>query len=151
MNFKRCAACGHAFQPHPRVSNQSYCSTPECQRERRRRWQRSKLQNDPDYRDNQVRAQQAWSKRNPDYWREYRQANPEYAERNRELQRQRNARSTGAAIAKMDALPALPGLPSGIYRLCQVSENGVAKMDAWTVEITFLSRVNLPVSEIAKR
>lgn len=37
-------------------------------RERRRQWQRLKLRIDPDYQDNQTRAQQAWTRRNPDYW-----------------------------------------------------------------------------------
>ena len=53
---KQCKACGTAFQPHPKVQNQTYCSSPECQRERRRRWQQKKRRDDADYRDNDVRA-----------------------------------------------------------------------------------------------
>jgi hypothetical protein len=151
MEIKRCAACGQTFRPFPQISNQSYCSAPKCQRERRRRWQRSKLQNDHDYQDNQARAQRAWIKRNPDYWRTYREAHPKYVERNRALQRERSTGRNGNAIAKMDwSIPALP-LISGIYRISQVAANGeIAKMDAWTVEITLISSTAQP-TDIVKR
>jgi len=58
---------------------------------------------DPDYRDNQKRAQKQWRDSHPDYWRDYRAANPEYAQQNRERQRDRNAlrRLPTEAIAKM--------------------------------------------------
>ena len=46
---KQCKACGTAFQSHPKVPNQTYCSSPECQRERRRRWLEGKRQIDADY------------------------------------------------------------------------------------------------------
>jgi len=115
MEHKQCIACGLSFKPRPQIPQQSYCSSPDCQRERRRQWQRDKLQSDPDYQDNQARAQQAWSLRNPDYWREYRASHPKYVERNRALQQERNAKAMVAPIAKMDAsTPAIP-LPSGIY------------------------------------
>lgn len=80
-----CACCGEPFEPRPQVPDQAYCSAPECQRARKRQWQRAKLQSDPDYRDNQRSAQQAWSQRNPDYWRDYRTDCPDYAQRNRVL------------------------------------------------------------------
>lgn len=67
MANKNCVACGQPFQPHPQVLQQSYCAAPDCQRERRRQWQRVKLQTDADYQNNQARAQQTWSQRNPDY------------------------------------------------------------------------------------
>lgn len=86
MERKRCLACDLLFKPRPQVPHQSYCSAPSCQRERRRQWQRHKLQTDPDYQDNQARAQQAWSQRNPDYSRQYRDSHPEYVERNRNRQ-----------------------------------------------------------------
>ncbi|HJW53983.1 MAG TPA: hypothetical protein VJ577_01795 [Burkholderiaceae bacterium] len=151
MKFKRCAACGHSFRPHPRVSNQAYCSAPECQRERRRRWQRDKMQSDPDYRDNQARAQQAWGERNPEYWRRYRETHPEYVERNRAQQRQRNVDRTEVGIAKMDASGSLLLVPSGIYELRLVDASGVAKMDALRVTITVISATNESPRKIAKR
>lgn len=76
-----CACCGNLFEPRPQVPNQTFCSSPDCQRARKRQWQRAKLQSDPDYRDNQRAAQQAWSQRNPDYWRDYRADRPDYGKR----------------------------------------------------------------------
>ncbi|MEA3412029.1 MAG: hypothetical protein U9R74_10900, partial [Pseudomonadota bacterium] len=63
MGRKRCAACGALFTPCRNVANQQYCSKPECQRERRRRWQREKLKQDPDYQANQAAAQRRWRER----------------------------------------------------------------------------------------
>jgi hypothetical protein len=67
MALKVCAGCSIAFEPRPQTPQQEYCSLTNCQRLRRQRWQREKLQNDPDYQDNQSRSQRAWMDRNPDY------------------------------------------------------------------------------------
>lgn len=136
MANKHCVGCGQSFQPRPQVPQQSYCAAPDCQRERRRQWQRLKLRTDPDYQDNQTRAQQAWIQRNPDYWRQYRASHQEYVERNRTLQQKRRAKAESVAIAKMDVSNPLSPLPSGIYHLSLVTDGGLAKMDVWTVEIT---------------
>jgi hypothetical protein len=104
---------------------------PACQRERRRCWQRVKRQNDPDYQDNQARAQRAWQKRNPDYWRDYRREHPQYRERNCSQQRERNARRRECLIAKMDASTPVFPVPSGIYRIGPLPATGIAKMGAW--------------------
>ena len=139
MGSKQCAACGQAFQPRSQVPQQRFCSTRTCQNERRRLWTRGKRQSDPDYRDNQTRAQRAWCDRNPDYWREYRKTHPAYTERNRTMQRERNDRRREFLIAKRDASPPVLPVPSGMYRITRVPETGIAKRDAWTVEITLLS------------
>jgi hypothetical protein len=68
MMTKRCACCGQPFEPRPQVPDQAFCSSPDCQRARRRQWQRDKLKSDPDYRSNQQDAQRAWTQRNQDYW-----------------------------------------------------------------------------------
>ena len=65
---RHCTCCGKPFEPRPQVPDQAFCSAPDCQRARKRQWQRAKLQSDPDYRINQRAAQQAWSQRNQDYW-----------------------------------------------------------------------------------
>ncbi len=146
MGSKQCAACGDRFTPCRNVPNQEYCSKPECQRERRRRWQREKLKQDPDYRANQAAAQRSWRERNPEYWRKYRQAHPEYTARNRIQQRERNRHRsqvpTGPsvpAIAKMDAYPDKSPVTSGTYRLIPVTGPGIAKMDAYLVKMQVLS------------
>jgi hypothetical protein len=152
MESRRCAACGKEFRPHPQVPQQCYCAAPACQRERRRRWQQAKRQSDPDYQDNQVRAQRAWRNRNPDYWREYRRQNLQYRERNRTQQLKRNDRRRERQIAKMDAsIPVFP-MPSGIYQISQASPPGIAKMGAWTVKITLLSApYDQPVEDCKER
>ena len=139
MESRRCAACSEVFRPHPQVPQQCYCAAPACQRERRRRWQQAKRKSDPAYRDNQSRAQRAWRERNPDYWREYRREHPEYSERNRTQQRERNDRRRQHLIAKMDVSTPVFPMPSGIYQISQAPPTGIAKMDAWTVQITLLS------------
>ena len=48
MECLRCASCDRAFRPRAQVPQQRYCGTAACQRERRRRWQQSKLRSDAD-------------------------------------------------------------------------------------------------------
>lgn len=146
MAKRRCAACGCLFVPRRNVPQQRYCSEAGCQRTRRRRWQRQKLKTDADYRANQAAAQRRWRARHPDYWRRYRQFRREYAERNREQQRERNRRRRSAGtgpsppvIANMDAHRAEKLLRSGTYRLIPLPAPGVAKMDAYLVEMHVLS------------
>jgi hypothetical protein len=126
MKQIECAHCGCLFDPNPRVKNQGYCGNKECQRARKRLWQKAKLANDPDYRANQRDCQKAWREKNPDYWREYRQRNPRSTERNRNRQRERRG---GGSVAKMDASMTDLALESGTYFIIPVSA-GVAKMDA---------------------
>jgi hypothetical protein len=142
----RCAGCGCLFVPRRNIPQQRYCSKAACQRTRRRRWQRQKLKADADYRANQAAAQQRWRERHPDYWRRYRQTHPEYAARNRERQRERNRRRRSAGtgpsppvIANMDAYRSQKPIRSGTYRLVPVVAEGVAKMDAYVVEMHVLS------------
>ena len=139
-NRRRCRACGQAFRPRSQVPQQSYCPVEACQRERRRRWQRAKRQSDSDYHDNDARGQRAWREAHPEYWREYRQGNPQYTERNREQQRTRNARRARAAIANEDVSTGDLAITSGVYHLTPATKEVIAKGDAWTVEITLLSR-----------
>ena len=131
MTTKHCACCGLHFVPRPQVPDQAYCSAPDCQRARKRQWQRSKLQSDPDYRINQRAAQQAWAQRNPDYWRNYRDARPDYAQRNREQQRSRD-RSRDDDLAQMDVCD----LPSGLYRITRHPAFQRENNTSWVVEIT---------------
>ena len=126
MSRCRCANCGDAFERRPQNPDQTYCSKNDCQRARKRLWQRAKMESDADYRENQLRAQKQWREKNPDYWKRWRSAHPAYVERNRARQRTRNKKrdnGTGApegdasSFAKMDASMAGVSLPSGTYRL----------------------------------
>jgi hypothetical protein len=144
MRCRRCAACGASFRPCAQVPKQRFCSQPNCQCERRRRWKRRKRQTDPDYRDNQARAQRAWSERHREYWREYRGSHPEYRERNRQQQRVRNARrgapGNSGVIAKRNESKAFEPEFSGTYVLTPVAREPIAKRNAWRVKITTISR-----------
>jgi hypothetical protein len=114
---RRCVACGNPFRPRSQNPNQHYCSALACQRERRRQWQRQHLQSDPDYRDNQARAQANWRARHPNYWRRYRATHPAYLDRNRSMQRQRNACRRAKSVANMDASAAVRSIGVRILRL----------------------------------
>lgn len=129
MNAKiQCAApdCQRLFDPNPRVKNQRYCDAKDCQRARKRQWQKEKLAADPDYKANQRDCQREWHLHHPDYYKEYRQNHPTYCQRNTLLQTYRNTKAR--VIAKMDAFkPAPIKYPDVFYMLASI-----AKMDALT-------------------
>jgi hypothetical protein len=102
MERRRCAACDRAFRPRAQVPHQRYCALAACQRERRRRWQQSKLHADADYRANQRQAQRAWADVHGEYWREYRASHPDYTDRNRLEQRRRDRGRRAARLACVD-------------------------------------------------
>ena len=102
---RSCLCCKKEFKPHHAVRHQQYCSDPECQKTRKRKWQKEKLAKDSDYRANQAEAQRQWRSRNKDYWKQYRTNHPAYVEANRTAQKERNRRRRlGSGIAKMDEL-----------------------------------------------
>jgi hypothetical protein len=137
---KTCLCCKRGFKAHPAVRDQRYCSDPDCQKARKRKWQKEKLTRDSDYRANQAEAQRQWRGRNKDYWKEYRRKNPTYTETNRIRQRERNrGRRSGEGIAKMDELKGKTVIPSGRYRLVPLCNLGIAKMDELIVELGVIS------------
>jgi len=136
------------FRPHAKVPNQKYCSSIDCQRERRRIWQKSKRSNDDDYKKDQIDAQNVWLRRNPGYWKEYRKNNPGYTERNRKLQKIRNLKAKHRLkvqntkiekIAKMDEYEQKKVKLSGYYTLYPIHADKIAKMDAILVKIDVIT------------
>ncbi len=83
MEQRRCAACHKLYHPRPQSPGQKFCSAAECQRVRKRRWQKARRAADPDYRDNDVQANRQWRSQHPDYWRDYRRQHPQSVTRNR--------------------------------------------------------------------
>ena len=136
--MQRCASCRRLFRGRAQVRGQRYCAAHACQRVRRKRWQRAKRRTDPDYRENQARAQEAWRIRHPDYWRVYRATHTHYTNANRAQQARRDA---ARHLAKRDVSTAFSPGVSGIYRLSAAGGGDLAKSDAWTVELTVLSRI----------
>jgi len=135
MMTRCCVCCGQSFEPRPQVPDQAFCSSPECQRARKRQWQREKIQSDPDYRSNQRAAQRAWSLRNLDYWRTYRDSNI--------TNRQRNSKSPEPLEAPQPPLAKIDvsTLPSGIYRITKYQAFPEEVGDSWVVKITLLCSI----------
>nr|WP_080411957.1 hypothetical protein [Burkholderia ubonensis] len=131
MEHKRCASCGGLFEPRPQTPHQAYCPSRDCQRARKRQWQREKLRTDPDYRANQREAQRAWLNRNPDYWRQYRLSHPDYVTRSHARQRGQPI-SVSGGLAKMDVCLA----PSGVYRIAPLAGPDGVLVESWLVRIT---------------
>ncbi len=139
MTTHRCLYCGNGFIPVPQVPNQAYCSNPDCQKQRRNQWQKRKLQTDPDYRDNQSRAQKSWSAKNPDYWRKHRQGsegNESYLKDDlKQLlleSRVESINMDSSSQAKMLGKV----LRDGVFRLKVLAEPDGVKMDTWIVELS---------------
>lgn len=132
MATKICAYCGQLFEPRPQVPNQAYCSLPKCQQARRLRWHRTKMESDPDYRENQARSQRAWMDRHPGYWHSYRKANPK---QNRQRQQSQNKSLKEMGLAKMD-VSSLKDLQSGLYRITLISNFNSTCSNGWIAEIT---------------
>ena len=131
----RCAHCSCLFFLDPRVKNQRYCGKKDCQRARKRLWQKEKLARDPDYKLNQRDSNEQWRGRHPDYWKDYRLSKPEYTRRNRELQKVRDSREID--LAKMDASEPQPIVIQGTYYLMPESAD-LAKMDASAVKVQLI-------------
>lgn len=113
-----CACCGQSFLPDPRVKNQTYCSTPACQAERRKRWRQTRTRTGDVYLDNKARAQRAWLDRNPDYWRNYR------------------SNGKGTREKQLTDSEIISAPLSGLYRIEFIPNSGAAKSDEWIAKIS---------------
>lgn len=71
-------------------STQHFCSKPECRKASHQRSNHTHWMRDPEVRERNAVAAQAWRKSNKDYWREWRAAHPEYVKGNREQQKRRD-------------------------------------------------------------
>lgn len=91
MEKRLCLVCAILFYVVPQCPNQLYCSARRCQQVRKNLWQQA-VRQDPDYRENQARAQAKWCASHPDYWRDYRAGHAGYTQGNREKQAMRNAK-----------------------------------------------------------
>lgn len=134
-----CVHCDSSLPPGKRNPKQRYCGRLECQRARKRQWQKEKLQNDPCYKENQKQANKDWQKNNPAYWQGYRSKNKGYAERNRvkSRDRMRIRRQVIRAVekfAKMDASLVDEQRLSGYYALLPFGDM-FAKMDVKILKV----------------
>ena len=73
MNKKRCKNCGHKFSSPKHISKQQYCSKAECQKIRKKEWNRRKAKRDKGYKAYRKEIQNKWRAKNPHYWRRYKE------------------------------------------------------------------------------
>ncbi len=147
MEKRRCPACHKLFHPRPQSPGQKFCSAAECQRERKRRWQKARRASDSDYRDNDVQANRNWRSRHPGYWRTYRRKHLQSVIRNRDKQRERDRskrlqppRSPPTPpLANEDASSLQFPFKTGTYRMIPVTGGDLANEDACLVKISLLS------------
>ena len=147
MEKRRCAGCRKLFHPRPQSPEQTFCSAAQCQRERKRRWQKARRAADPDYRDNDVQANRQWRSQHPDYWRAYRRQHPPSVIRNRDQQRERDrARRLkaprpppGPNLVNEDASTLPFPVETGTYRLFPVTRGDLANENACLVKIALVS------------
>lgn len=148
-----CCNCKTRIKANPRLkgTSQHYCSKAECQRARKKKWQKDKLQNDEEYRLKQLDCMKHWRKERPfhSYMRRYRQDHPGYAEENRKKQITRNSgrRKTEQAaekIVKMDAL-ALNTSNTGTYEMTRLRRDKygkIVKMDALIIQLRQIQQLS---------
>jgi hypothetical protein len=147
MEQRRCAGCHKLFHPRPQTPGQRFCCAAECQRDRKRRWQKARRACDPDYRDNDDQANRQWRSRHSGYWRAYRRTHPQSVIRNREKQRERDRSRRlkpplpppAPHLANEDASSLSFRLETGTYRMIPVTGGELANVDAWLVKISLLS------------
>lgn len=135
--------CGVLFTPCPQVPGQRYCSKKECQRARKRVWNKKKFSSDPEYQEARKDAQERWRLKNPNYWKDYRTRHSEYTRRNCEQQHIRNKNRSrkvpDADIAKTDESNFINSVLAGTYKIVPVGIDMIAKTDECIVKITVLS------------
>jgi len=136
--------CGVFFTPCPQVPGQRYCSRKECQRARKRVWNKQKLSTDPEYQEARKDAQERWKAKNPNYWKDYRARHSESTRRNREQQcirnKNRRRKEPDGDIAKTDESSFVNSVPTGTYKIVPVGLGMIAKTDECIVKIIALSR-----------
>lgn len=140
---RHCACCGKTFEPRPQVPDQTFCSAPDCQRARKRQWQKEKLRTDSDYQANQRAAQRAWSARNGGYWRDWRQAQQVSAEQGHtDFDWSEAPRGTPSAVAAGLAKMDVSASPRDLYWIILRPDLPGASDGSWIAEITPVAEVD---------
>jgi len=143
-----CHHCGKQGISNPRIKKgQKYCSREECQRARKREWDKERYNSDKTYKYRRLSSQKIWRKKRPshEYQKNYRKMHPEYVNRNRELQRNRNEKrqklkqkDIEGMIVNTDTLFTHP-LIDGTYALMQVTKGGkIVNTDTLMVRMQIL-------------
>lgn len=95
-----CRICQQPFEASKFGPDQSVCSRPECQRQRRAACHRRKVCVDPLYAQVIRDSRNKWRDAHPDYQQTCRQSHEAAAERNRPMQRGRDAKRRAKFLVK---------------------------------------------------
>lgn len=133
-----CYHCGKIVKRNERIKGQRYCSALKCQQARKNKWEKNKLSQDKNYKENRKKQKEQWRKARPgyEYQRTYRNNHPQYAIKNKASQNRRNQKKQ--KIVKTDASNSTGGFSSGLYKILPYSTDGrinIVKTDALVVEI----------------
>lgn len=90
MALRSCRYCQQSFTPSRFRPDQVVCSQPDCQRQRRSDYHRTKIKTDTEYAEVVRDSQRKWRETHPGYQQGYRQSHPQSADQNRERQRGRD-------------------------------------------------------------
>ena len=154
MSRVRCINCGSLFTPLAQVPNQTFCSKSECQKARRRKWQKEKLRSDFDYRENQARAQKKWTDKNPDYWRDHRQSNSGSKGSVESIGDADDAKKSEFKKVRegpMLAATSASSINDGVYSLKVLAVPMSVKMDVWIVKLTSVDAASTELGRRIKR
>jgi len=155
----RCKHCQCYVPANPRIKDQEYCGKAECQRARKAKRQKERIDEDPEYKAHQKELKVKWRTQNPGYSKKYRADHPDYCDQNRALQKKRDQKRRDnkakmnqqhAHIAKMDALTDKNNTNTNGY---DEANPDLAKMDALSQLIDIkpgIYRISPENSDLAK-
>jgi hypothetical protein len=138
MVERRCRYCQQAFQPSKYQPNQSVCSQPECQRQRRTEYHRTRLAADAEYAETCRESARKWRQQHPDYWKHYRQSHPSSADRNRKQQRDRDRKQRLIKLANNTSASDLKPCHAAVWllgtELHHLANNNSVPSQVWVLE-----------------
>lgn len=134
----RCPYCQSSFEPSRFRPQQTVCSEPDCQRQRRADYHRQKIAADPEYRQVCLDSLRKWRSGNPDYWRQYREQHPAAVERNRQQQHARDHKRRLRDLANNNSAFDLKRSAANIWvlgaGLAHLANNNSAPAQVWVLE-----------------
>ena len=138
MVERQCPYCNKDFSPAKCQPHQTVCSKPDCQRQRRASYRRSKNAADLRYHDACLQSARQWRKEHPDYWKQYRAEHPVSAERNREQQRFRDRKQRLQDLANNTSASDIKLCPATVWllgsELHDLRNNTSAPAQVWILE-----------------
>jgi hypothetical protein len=117
MNARKpvCPYCHCSFDPSPFHPEQTVCTTPACQRQRRSDYHRNRTADDADYRQACLESRRKWRENHPDYQASYRANHEAYVEQNRQKQQRRNQKRKLSLIVKNNLAIDVKRLPAEVW------------------------------------